>query len=633
MRDPRHAVRAGPAGSRAALLWTGMCLFLAAGPALPRLQAEPLKVSAVVSQQEVFVGEAFRFELRVEGSENPAEPALPRFDGFSLRKLGGTRNSSTSMTLINGRMSQDVRRGYVYAYQLTPTRAGKLTIPAMTVRADKRTARSQPVTVTARKPAETEEMKLRLVLAKPRVYVGEPAVLTVTWYFAQNVEGFEFALPVLESDTFHVADIPPPAVRGAGRGHRFTVNGRETVARQGQTRLDGKEFATLTFAKVLIAKRAGRVRIEPATVLCEALVGYRKRNRSLFDDFGFGRRGVYKKLVVPSNELDIEVMPLPSAGRPANFAGHVGNYRLSAAAAPLEASVGDPITLTVTMRGPAYLDHLDLPPLHEQPALARDFKIPREMAPGKQEGRSKVFTQTVRANRAGIEQVPPIELPYFDTRTGGYKVARTQPMPITVNETRVVTAADAEGSGPVTSAGRALKAWSRGIAHNYEAPSVLNDSRHGPGEWGRSPAWLCLLAIPPCMYLSLLLATSWIRRRTADPLAAKARGASSEFGRSLRQAGHAFASDPGEGYAALLESLRVYLGSRLRTAGGALTYRDVERRLVDAGADGDCLRTLKGLFDRCEAGRYAGSLDQDGGTETLLHDAGQVVKELERVLK
>lgn len=606
-------------------------------------QQQQPAVQAAAKPDDVFVGEPFAFEIAVIACKPTQRPDMSHVLDFSVKE-GGVQRRGGGVTniIINGRrMRQESPVSYAFVYELSAKRVGRLLVPAIDVVTEKGRLRTQAVQVNVKKPAETGDFKLRLHPAKSECYVGEPVPVTITWYISKDVRGFEFAVPELPDSDFHVI-YPEPQIDPRQRDRYLAVRlgGREVVAEKTQGTLDGKSYLTVSFSKVLIPKTAGTFPLPQATVAAEVLTGYRQsRNRqpfggSLFDDFfGAGRRGVYKRIMVPSDQPVLRVLELPEAGRPANFAGHVGEYRIEATAAPTEVNVGDPITLTIRLSGPPYLEHVSLPPLDAQESLVRDFKIPKEMAPGKQEGRSKVFTQTVRASRPGIECVPPIELPYFDTGARSYKVARTEPIPITVKETRVVTVADAEGAGPVTSAGRALKAWSRGIAHNYEDPSVLVDSRHGPGEWGRSPGWLCLLVLPPLVYLSLLAATVWVRRRTADPLAVRARSASTEFGRSLQQAGRTFASNPGEGYAVLLEGVRTYLGSRLRTPGGALTYGDVEPRLVEAGVDTECLKTLKDLFGRCEAGRYAGSAGQDGGTDSLLHDAGEVVKRLERQLR
>jgi hypothetical protein len=290
--------------------------------------------------------------------------------------------------------------------------------------------------------------------------------------------------------------------------------------------------------------------------------------------------------------------------------------------------VGEPITLTITVTGPEYLDALELPPLENQADLVRDFRVPRERASGKTDGTVKVFTQTLRALNDGVKEIPPIQLPYFDTRTEKYAVAKSDPIPLAVRAAKAITIRDAEGRTP-TATGRALQAWSSGIRHNYEDLDCLADQQYGPRVWVQSPAWMFLLVGPPGIYFALLLATASIRRRHADPAARRARRAYRAFRRGL-QARTAEGVDP---CAAVLAALRDYLGSKLRMAAGALTYADVERPLRERGVGAETLKVLRQLFERCIAGRYAGSAGSEAATGDLAREAERTVNQLEEVLK
>jgi len=117
--------------------------------------------------------------------------------------LGGQQNSSRSVTIVNGRMIQDVKKGYFFSYQLTPQRVGTLTIPSIPVTAEGNTVRTKPVTITVRKPMETDDFKLRLQLSRQHCYVGEQVTLTFTWCLGKDVRGFNFSLPLLENEDFH----------------------------------------------------------------------------------------------------------------------------------------------------------------------------------------------------------------------------------------------------------------------------------------------------------------------------------------------------------------------------------------------------------------------------------------------
>ena len=226
-----------------------------------------------------------------------------------------------------------------------------------------------------------------------------------------------------------------------------------------------------------------------------------------------------------------------------------------------------------------------------------------------------------------MKAIPAIELPYFDTISGKYAVARSKPIPLTVEATRYVTAGHAEGR-TTTAAGSALEAWSQGINANYEGPEVLVDQRAGPPTWIESPAWMALLICPPALYMIALAYVLVVRYHRSDPLAAKARVAYNECQKAMRRLHSSDASDA-DRQEQLLAVLRRYLGDRFRVPGGALTYADAEALLIDAGVKNETLDQLRPLFEQCEASQYAGG-GKSAEIGTLITSAGHIVKAVER---
>jgi len=604
--------------------------------------AQPLSAKAVAGQREVFVGEAFQFQVQISGTEDPQRPDMSALKDFLVQEQGGRQNSSRSVSIVNGRFHQEVRRGYIFSYMLTARREGNLAIPSLSVAAEGKVAQTRPLSIVAKKPIETADFKLRLGLSRTQCYAGEPITLTVTWYLGQDVRGFEFNLPVLKDPSLYFADPHLDTSKG-GPYYRIPLGGEEVIGKKGRGRLEGKDYATITFRKIVIPKAAGTVTIKPATVACEALAGYREARRrrgpfgddffsDFFNDDFFGRRrqGVYRRVVVPSNSLTLDVQPLPLEGRPAAFAGLIGVYRIETSATPLDVSVGDPITLTVALSGPEYLEHVSMPPLGEQEALARDFRIPDEIAAGKLVNGRKVFTQTLRALRPDVKAVPPLDLTYFDTRAGEYRVARSQPIPLSVKASRIVTIDDVEGREATVTAGRALEGWSRGIAHNYDDAGVIVDQRYGPETWLRSAPWVAAIAGPPSAYFILLGVLLALRKRSADPLATRSRKAFGILLRSLNAASRGGAQ--GITAEAVLDNLRAYLGDRLRVTSGALTYNDVCTELLAKHVDADTLQELRSVIDDCEAGRFAGGT-RAADPDRLRERAVAVARKLERKLR
>jgi hypothetical protein len=604
--------------------------WLACGAAAAQ---EEVSVRLQVESRTVYMGESFLVQISVDGTDEAEQPDLSQVRDFTIEYGGGQNNSSQSITIINGKLERVVQRGFVFSYRFTPTKVGTLAIPQIEVKAGGKTYRTTPLTIEVTKPGETEDFKLRINLSRGRGYVGEPVTLHVTWYLRRDVENFQFTAPLLQSDDFDFA-VPEVQVDNSRRYYRVPIGGGEVIAEKGRGMLNGVTYATLEFSIVLIPRRAGSFEIPELIVACEAASG-RVSRRDFFDDFfrddffSF-RRGNIEKFVVPSNTQSLVVKDLPTEGRPPGFAGHVGEYRITAAAEPTEVNIGDPITLTITLEGPEYLERVELPPLEDQTELVRDFKIPDERADGRIDGGRKIFTQTIRARSEDVTEIPTIRLSYFDTKGERYRTAATDPIPIKVNPTRVVTASDAEGI-EAAPAGAPIERWTEGIAYNFEGPTVLEPQELGIGSIIDRPAWIAAVAVPPALYFLLLAGLLIVRRSRSDPEAKRSRGAFRRLDRGLRDALDS-SSRGGDFHERALETLRAYLGDKLGRPGATLTALDVERDLRSRGVPQEVTGGIIEIIHALEAGTYAGSSYGSTDSASLAKRITDAARQLERTL-
>lgn len=643
----------GPASKAA------VALALLAVPWAARAQQETLQARATVASRDVYVGQQFLLKIQVEGTDQPDLIDIgPLEADFTVAEAGGGATSSTSVSIVNGRMSRQVRRGYNFNYRLAANKPGEVFIPPLTVRADSRTVRTQPIPLRVRAPEENADFKLRLSLSAERAYVGQPLELATAWYIGGEVQDFSFTFPLLEDRRFEVLDRDPDQTVSAGGNAgtmEIALGDRRASAQRGRGELDGRQYpVVLRFRKLLVPRAAGSIRLPAATVTFSALGKAQGRRRSLFDDFfggsvfsgAFGRRPVLQTLAIPSNRPRLEVRELPSAGRPAGFSGWIGRFRIAAEAAPTSVAVGEPITLSLRVEGADLLPTAQLPPLGEQPDLARDFRIPREIAAGETRGGALRFTQTLRAKHARVERIPPVELHYFDPEAEAYRAARTESIPLAVEAARIVTAEDAEGRGEAGPRQLAVQSSEQGIAHNYVDASAL---RPAPGAWSRwvgplgpAPVAWGLLGLPPLLALGVLAvrlgrergAVPWRRKRVAHARWRKQVGAVDVEGAPRAEAS-----------AAVLAALRAYLARRLGAADsgqGVWTYADAASRLRsrnagrnggDASREQELLAVLEEVFKRCEAASYAGGGGLDPAwNRQLVADAKVAVDGIEEYL-
>lgn len=562
--------------------------------------AADISVETVLDRRDASIGEPLSMQIRVNGADAADPPDISQLVDFTVQERGGQGNSSTSVTNINGKWERITRHAYFFNYTITPKRAGRLTIPAIAVEVDGRTYHTEPVTIAATEPEETDDLKLRVFLSTGKCYLGEPVTMTVTWFVGKDVNGFEFQLPVVTDPRFTAVPLDGKT-GGSGQDEiKIPIGSQAVVAVKGRGEFAGRDFLTVTFQYLLLPREAGSFTLPQATVACQTVSAYRQSPRrapfkdfGTFDDFfGNSSQPVYRTQVVPSNTPELTVLPLPEQDKPANFSGLVGDYAIQAAAAPREVNIGDPVTLTVTVSGPS-ARQAKLPDLASF-LPASSFKIPEEIAAGDLEDNKKIFTQTIRVKDTSVTAIPPIALSYFDPVKKSYQLASTAPIPLTVHTARVVTATDAEGK--TAAAGqKELKAAEKGLAPNYAGNDALIDQRavsYRPG-W-----WLLLFAAPPLLFFLIGLARFMKNRK--------------ENGREKRQTRHALATlehqlaAPALSAGNLSFALKEYLAVKLDKKAGALTFHDVEPALVALRVDTALVLEVRELLTRFETWQYAG---------------------------
>ena len=598
---------------------------------------QEISVQAVVERTDVYVGDAFQFQIHISGVDRVEEPDLFQLSAFRITALGGRSSSTTRITTVNGRITQVVEKQYVLPYELTPLKSGTFLIPPLSLEIDGKTYTTRSIQIKVNEPGETEEFKIRLKLSKNRCYIGEPITLSVFWYIGLDVSNFVFNLPIFE--TPDAATVFDPETEQDPRKEYIrmpieTVFGLQYVdAEKGRGEYAGKQYPLLvSFQKIIIPHTPGTYKIPKAIASIEASIG--SRQSDLFDQF-FGQNRSYNRFVVPSNNLELTVAELPAGGQPDSFNGHIGKYAIDVTAAPLDVNVGDPITLTITLSGGSYMKNVRPPLFDHQPLLLKDFKVPSEMSPGSVIGTTKVFTQTIRALHDQVSTIPAIELPHFNPDADIYEVARSDPIPIIVHPTRVVTFQDIEGTDSESINGQELQSWAEGIAFNYDDLSVLEHQDYGLATLFTNPLWASAMGAPVFIFL-LLASFVWrFRSDRTDPKVKKMRLAYNEFLEALqaRSGANEHLENPSHYLGLIYPALQKYLGQKLSLPTTTVTYKDVEFALRELGIGEAGLACLKEMFSVCEAFRFAGEVINEQDIIHFSEDLLKVVKEIEEKLR
>ena len=556
----------------------------------------PVRVDTSISQKSLFLGEPVTFNILVSGSDSASRPNLSKIEDFSYKFEAEAVLKNKGKT------------GYSFTYRMVPRKSGVVTIPAIKVNVNGKVLQTKSLTFQVKKPQIHPGLILTRKLSKQQCYVGEPVIVTYTWYTELPIYGFRamnIDLPLFYHKNFRMLSHNVP-VKDDPLAIGLPVSSNRVIARRGKAQIDGKPYETIRFTRLIVPQKEGEFKVSPGTLLCSYIQqdnqnrrrNWRPQYPSYFnnDFFESTDSNGYKKYLIKSDESNLVVVPLPKIGRPVDFSGQIGKCLVSATATPRTLHVGDPVTLTVTVSGHTLPATIDLPPLHDQDQFNRRFSIPERQASGNTLKESKTFIRTIRPLSTEVKLIPAVRIAYFDPTTGKYGVAQSETMSLKVKPAASVTAFDADLSD-----GKVLKnkliANADGIRHNVIAASAIRTALLQPIQW-----LLLLGLLPPALFLLLYFASRNHRFKRRNPQAYQARIAFGIF----RSAMTKVTSAKQETIVTQLDNaIRGYFADKLQLGCDAHTFDELETVLNNQPADFTSeLATLKQIYQANDLQRF-----------------------------
>jgi hypothetical protein len=586
---------------------------------------------ASTAETNVFLGQVFTVDVIVKAPEIPDTPDVGPLEGFN-------------MTILNAGSATSETNTYLFRYAFRATQEGALTIPALSFLAQEEMVATKPLGISARKPEATDRMKLETTLTKQSVYLGEPVLLKTTWnstYQFGALKAVDFNFPILNDKRFQTLEPYEPEKEKNAQTTGLPVHGTRVLASRKNYKEEEVQHQSLSFSKILIPKKVGKLVIQPSTLLCAAekekdpssKQGRRTAFQypSYFDNTFFDQNltdGDYTRTYTESTPIELDVKPLPSTNRPALFNGMVGDYTIEVAAEPSAVRVGEPVTLTITITAAEFMENIFFQPLRYQPLLINRFEIPVERSLPQRSGKSKIYTQTIRPLSTNIAAVPPIQMAYFSATSNAYITTRSAPVPLQVSPAENISAFGMDDT-PHRSRLRTVK---EGILHNYEKSDMLESRRLPVFGWAHPALVILILLLPPLLVGGLWLISLFGEKKHHIHRTAKAARAYKTYRKNAAHIIHSH-SMKSEIYGGLDQVLRAYLGDRLHLNPGALTFRDAQGLLTEAGADPKTLEELERLFALCETYRFTVDYNESADAKQIVHGANRIVKAVERNLK
>jgi hypothetical protein len=551
--------------------------------------AQPLALQAFVDKTTIGDAEPVTLTVELRGGFR----SLDRIEPPAVRGLAlvQPRPAQEWARPRGGRTEQEV----ALRWTLEPTGSGSAEIGPVVLTVDGRRYTTDPIRVrvvpqrqrpatggapapvgepaVGEAPPEAPDLFLRAVPDRNTAYVGEQVVVDYVLHYAAWVHPRNARIGgAWDAPGFWREDLELPG---------------PPVARP--VLVDGVPYEAVTIKRsAFFPTRAGALTVDSLVIELEALRSQRPGGvyGPLYNPFG--SRYERRRLAAPS--VAITARPLPP-GAPEAFRGGVGDFSLRVEVDRTEVAAGEPVRVSVILRGDGNPATLDPPAWSLAPPL--ETFVPRqETRTVRTETRlrgERRFTYTIVPRAGGEFVLPGFAWAFFDPETGAYRTATSDPVPL-----RVSGAAEpsAEASAPTTA-----------LAFRAE-----------PGRWRRTgpsgplyqrPAVLAAFGLP-LLALVLLAGALRQRARRAEP---------SAHVRSLRaypSARHALDAaerlrQRGERVPyldALDRAVRGFLSERLGLAAHALSLEDLEASVRGLGVSEGTARDLRALLEAAEAGRF-----------------------------
>ena len=384
-------------GAMVARLALAIVLGLALG--VGALQAQSIAVEASVDRARIRENESFTFTLRVEGATRAEPDVGPLAQDFEILST----SSSTRIQILGGRTQQVAE----WQYQLIPTRAGMLTIPAIEV-AGVRSNALELTVLPAPDPGDAVADIFMEVAAEPtRAYVQSQIVFTLRLFIGIGTGR---------------ATLTAPAVEGVE-----AIVERLGEDSQYQTMRDGRNFIVRERRYAVFPQASGALSIGPVTF--EAMV---------IPNRGFSRVQRFRSDTV-------EVQVVPAVAPPPEYPNAVWlpatnvtlEERWSEPDVALEVGIPQTRTLTIAAEG---LLETQLPTLTLESSegirqYADQPELERELS---NRGLSVHRTEryAVIAQREGEIELAAVEVPWWNIETERWEVASLPARTISVSPSR-----------------------------------------------------------------------------------------------------------------------------------------------------------------------------------------------------
>lgn len=462
-----------------------LCLFLLLTVNI--VFAMDVKVEATVDRGQMGIGDSFTLNISIQ-ADHEFETTTPKIQKIPnieiVEVIQGGRQSSSSMTIVNGKTQFVHREMQDFDFILSPQKEGTYVIPSVEVIIEGKIFKSNPIRIEVQEQFRNSKSQPK---GRPRFPPGfggqgvdEPdsnghgALQNDEDLFEQLLRqqqrmfgGGGFGrlpqqgqiptrqLNVNTNDVFFVyLDIDKSQVfegeQVTAKWYIYTRSNIESLDRVKFPDLKGfwkeiiEEVPALQFTEEIV----NGVMFRKALLASHALFPI-KPGIAIIDEFRVKAKvrsanqfgwGAARDLTKSSRRVEVKVLPLPLEGRTKSFSGAIGNYNMSLKTDATSFPAHQPFSIKVRFEGIGNAKLIDLPAITWPDSLeVYDTKSDSKFF---KDGQSyKEFEILVIPRKEGEIKIPAFEMTYFDPQDKKYVSQSTQELVLQI------TPGSANGSG------------------------------------------------------------------------------------------------------------------------------------------------------------------------------------------
>jgi hypothetical protein len=581
-----------------------LCLFLVL--ALSSMSyGENISVTATVDKNSLTLEDSLQLSIVIKGAKNTPPPQLPSLPDFRVSSAG----TFSSTQYINTQRSVSI----IHKYRLTPMNSGTILIGPAKVQINGKNYSTQSITVEVQVSANSATITNKAAfveasLSSKKAYLGEQLVYTFRLFHRVDAKNLNLRLP-FDKSWFNKEDLGDPKT--------YIKN------------INGLQYHVQELSIALFPLKIGLIEVPSAII--EIDLYQRAQTRSRHDPFDqffrdpFFSRGVQPEhKVLQTQPLSVDILPLPDRA-PKGFKNLIGQFDITAELRKKDLEVGDTTTLTVTVSGKGNIRNISF----DEPNLKKQFKIYPDKPEFKQTVHNnqitgeKVFKFALVPLEAGSRTLPEFTLPYFDSKSAQYRIAKTQPIFLNIKPSsakeKLNLVQSRQQDMPMTKP--EIETLGTDILPIYtELDKFQSNDSHSLIFIGTG------FGSPVVLFIISAFLMKRQNRMKYDVAFYRCRNAYKNASQRLKKMSDH--SDSKEFARELSEILREYIGDKLNLQGKAITAEEVQAKLKESDYEEQQAEETRKLLEKCETFQYAPMTQ--GSTKQLLGESVSLIKILEK---